>query len=358
MINPSKIRSAVNGLVGIHQPTNPDYALFDTTSTSSTSGYFVDEIALFKPDYFIDSFCEKEDTQIEINEKFQRLIGDSAVSVVNRVYNKPDFIDREVFYSHAMNYTELQDSISNGFVGYRLQFPKNKDWAFNINRLWIEVDGGGEVDIVLYNTHSFATIQTETVTVNASLKSQEVVLNWTIDNVDYYKGDWYIGYVYDGTLVPYERDYESSNVRNDVRGLEWRSVSFPNHTSATLPDLDEEYDLGGEYNGLNLDVTTYVDNTNFVIQNISLFARAIQLQSAIQVLHGFIASNRSNVNERYSSQLKNTILTSIKGTRGDGINEKGLVNTLTSEITMIKSEIEKLREGQNGGDSIMVTTLS
>jgi len=358
MINPSKIRSAVSGLVGIHQPTNTDYALFDATSTSSTSGYFVDEIALFKPEYFIDSFCEKGDTQTEVNEKFQRLVGDAAVSVANRVYNKPDYIDREIFYSHASNFTKLQNSLSNGFVGYRLQVPKDKNWAFKINRLWIEVDGGGDVDIVLYNTHSFAPIQTETVTVNAALKSQEVVLNWTIDNVDHYKGDWYIGYVYDGTLVPYEREYESSNVRNNVRGLDWRSVSFPNHTTATLPDLDQEYDLGGEYNGLNLDVTTFVDYTNFVVQNLNLFARATQLQSAIQVLHGFVASNRSNVNERYSSQLKNTILASIKGTRGEGINEKGLNTILASEITMIQNEIEKLSKGQNGGNSIMVNTLS
>lgn len=358
MINPSKIKSAVEGLVGIHQPSDPDYAIFDATSTSSGSGYYVDEVPLFKGEYFIDAFCSKDDTTTQINEKFQRLIGDSTISVVNRVYNKVDFIDREIFYSHAMNHIKLQDNLSDGFVGYRLQIPENKDWAFKISRLWIEVDGGGDVDIVLYNTHSFTPIQTETVTVNPALKSQEVVLDWVIDNVDFYKGDWYIGYVYDGALVPYEREYEDSNTRNEVRGLEWRAVSFPDHNTQTLPDLDSEYDLGGEYNGLNLDVTTYVDNTNFVIQNKNLFSRAVQLQTAIHVLNGFVASNRSNVDERYAKSLKSTILASLKGTRGDGINEKGLVYDLSSEIKMIQTEIEKLQKGQNGGSSIMVDTLS
>jgi len=358
MINPNKIRSSVSGLVGIHQPSDVDFALFDALSLSSVSGYYVDEIPLFKGEYFINSFCAKDDSTVQINEKFQQLIGDAAVSVVNRVYNKVDYIDREIFYSHAMNFTKLQNNLKNGFVGYRLQVPENKNWAFKINRLWIEVDGGGDVDVVLYNTHSFDPIETITVTVNPALKSQEVVLNWAIDNESFYKGDWYIGYVYDGALIPYEREYNNSNTRNDVRGLDWRSVSFPNHNTATLPDLDDEYDLGGEYNGLNLDVTTYIDYTNFVTQNTSLFARAIQLQSAIQVLHGFVASNRSNSDERYASQMKSTILASLKGTRGDGINETGLTNILASEITMIRTEIEKLQTGQNGGDSIMVSTLS
>lgn len=358
MINPSKIKSAVRGLVGTYQPSDSDYALFDAQSLASDSGYYLNEIPMFKGEYFIDVYCAKDDSQAQINEKFQRLIGDSALSVANRVYDKVDFIDREIFYSHAMNYTKLQNSLQNGFVGYRLQVPIDKDWAFKINRLWIEVDGGGTVDIVLYNTHSFAPIETETVTVNAALKSQEVVLDWVIDNVDFYKGDWYIGYVYDGTLIPYEREYESSNTRNEVRGLKWRSISFPNHITQTLPDLDNEYDLGGEYNGLNLDVTTHVDNTSFVIQNKTMFARAIQLQMAIQVLNGFVASNRSNSEERYAKNLRNSIITLLKGVRGDGLKEQGLETMFISEVSRIKSELDKIKTGVGTSDAIKVDTLN
>ena len=360
MINPAKIRSACSGLVGIRQPSDPDYAIFDPQNLLSSSGYFIDEVALFKGEYFIDAFCAKGDTDAQKNDKYRNLIGDSAISVANRVYNKPDFIDREVFYSRANNYTKLQDNLTNGFVGYRLQLDDTKNSAFKISRLWIEVDNAVDtnVEIILWNTHEFDPIETETVTVLANTKSQEVQLNWIIDNVDYYKGDWYIGYVYDGTLVPYEREYENSSVKNQVKAFDWRSVSFPGHNVSTLPDLDQEYDLGGEYNGLNLDVSVYKDFTNFIVQNLNLFARAIQLQMAIQVLHAFVSSNRSNMNERYAKEMKSTILAYLKGTRGQGINEKGLENHLASEITMIQKEIEKLSKGQNGGDSIIVGTLS
>jgi hypothetical protein len=360
MINPAKIRSASSGLVGIRQPSNPDYAIFDAQNLLSSSGYFIDEVALFKGEYFIDAFCSKDDSASQQNDKYRDLIGDSAVSVANRVYNKPDFIDREVFYSHANNYTKLNTSLNDGFVGYKLQLDDTKNSAFKISRLWIEVDNAvdTDVDIILWNTHDFDPIQTKTVSVLASKKSQQVVLNWVIDNVDFYKGDWYIGYVYDGTLVPYEREYENSSVKNNVKSFDWRSVYFPNHMVSTLPDLDQEYDLGGEYNGLNLDVSVYMDFTNFVVQNLNLFSRAIQLQSAIQVLHSFVSSNRSNLNERYAKEMKPTIMAFLKGTKGTGLNEKGLENHLTSEITMIQSEIEKLAKGQNGGDSIMVGTIS
>lgn len=360
MINPAKIRSASSGLVGIRQPSNPDYAIFDAQNLLSSSGYFINEIALFKPEYFIDAFCSKDDTTAQKNDKYRSLIADSAISVANRVYNKPDFIDREVFYSHANNYTKLQDNLVNGFVGYRLDLDDTKNSAFKISRLWIEVENATDtdVDIILWNTHEFDPIETKTVTVLANKKSQEVTLDWVIDNVDYYKGDWYIGYVYDGTLIPYEREYESSSVRNEVKAFNWRSVSFPNHNVSTLPDLDQEYDLGGEYNGLNLDVSVYKDFTNFIVQNLNMFARAIQLQMAIQVLHAFVSSNRSNMNERYAKEMKATILAYLKGTRGQAINEKGLENHLATEITMIRSEIDKLSKGQNGGDSIMVGTIS
>lgn len=358
MINPTQIRTAFEGIVGVRQPSDVDYAVFDATNTAPTSGYVLDEVRFFKGEYFVDAVASVGDDNATINTKFKDLVKDAALNVVNRVFNKVDFVQQGMFYTHANNFVKLETGLQNGFIGYRLELDDDKDLAFKINQVWLELSGAGDVEIILWNSNSIEPIKTQTETIDGTKKSYRVALGWEIDNVEYYKGDYYIGFLYNGTLTPYERTYESSAVKNTIKGIEYRSVNFPNHATNDLPNLDNEFDLGGKSVGMNLDISVYYDYTAFTIQNTKLFARAIQFQAAVMVLNAFVSSNRSNINERYSSGLKANILAALSGTRGDGINEKGLERQLASEISTLQDEIEKLRKGQNGSSNqIFVGTL-
>jgi hypothetical protein len=358
MFSPSKIREAVVGLIGIRQPYNTEYQVFDADSLASSSGLYLDDLPLFKAEYFVDSVSGDGATASDVNTLLKDIIGASAVSVCSSVFNTSDLVSRTVLYSHATNLVNEETTIKDGFVGLKLSLDNLKDRGFKLNRVFLTMKGVGSVKIMLFNTNQLEPVETKDVTLDGTKLTYIEDLNWNIDNSAYYQGDWYLGYLYDGTLKPYKRDYESSSVMNEVKELDVEKVFVADHSTETLFNLDLEEHLG-EDTGLNIDVSVFVDNTSFILNNLQLFSRTIQLQSGINILQRFVSTNRSNLNQRYATELFSTILATVNGVRGDtGINQKGLKYELSSEVKHIKSEIEKIRTSQNGGNNIMVSTLS
>lgn len=358
MIDVQAIHSGVVGLVGIRQPYTPAYAIFDSNSLQSDSGLYVDDIPFVKGEFFVDVVCPNGVSDPDKNEIFRNMLGSAATTVVSRIFSDVDFIDRQVMFSKANNLQNLQTDLTNGFVGYKLKLGTKKNVAFRINRLFLEVEGSGNLELMLFNTNNPTAIETETVAITSGTKTYEVPLNWTANNTGFYKGDWYIGYNFDGTITPYERDYEDADEKNRITGLEYDRVFFKNHSTTNLFDLDDEAYLGSQSNGINCDITVYEDYTNLVLTNKNLFARAIQMQFAVLMFQEFISSIRSNSNERYSNDMRRTILAALNGTRGDGVKEEGLKNTLTTELVNLKREVGKLTRAHNKGGQITVKTLS
>jgi len=357
MIDVSAINNGVMGLVGIRQPYDPDYAIFDANNLQSDSGLFVDDVAFVKGEFFIDVVAPFKTDDLQKNELFSRMMGTAATSVVSKVFNDVDFIDRQVFYSKANNLTKLQDDLKHGFLGYKIQVGEKKNIAFKINRLFLELEGSGNLEIMLFNTNNQNAIETKTVPIVTSQKSYEIELNWTCNNTGFYKGEWYIGYNYDVNIQPFDRDFENASYENNIIGLEYEKISVNGHINSYLFDLDS-VDEVSESNGMNLDITVYEDFTNLVLTNKFMFARAIQLQFAALLFQEYISSTRSNSNERYASNHKATIMAALKGTRGDGIKESGLENSLNTELATLKKEVLKLRNGHKRGKQITVRTLS
>jgi len=356
MFQVDKISTKLYGIVGLRDSFNPDYAILDTDNKASSSGYYVTDNAYVKLEYIKDSQDYKDISDVEFNEYLKRLQQSSIINVCHRVFNRFDYLDRNLLYINAQNKVN-QEALLDGFVGYRIEVSQDKNIAFEIKRVLLDFDTLGTFKLMLFNTSKLEPILEKDITITE--KTQEEILDWKVDNSDItYKGDYYLGYVKTGTTpIPFKRDYDNADVMSDISHLRIERVQVKNHTAETLFDLTNEEGLS-ENIGINPDITVYEDYTDLIIQNEMLFARAIELDFSISILREQINSLRTNQNQRDAEKQSTRILAEIEGTDGDvPIKLTGLRSLLIGEISQISREIHKIRTGYFN-NNIRVNTLS
>ncbi len=355
MVNINKIQTALVGLVGFNQPYNPDYAIVDVDNLASESGYFATDNPYAKIEFIKDNQDYYDISDKDFNKLLVTLKKSAISNVVNQVFSSYDFLERDVLFKNATKKTELE-TLPIGFVGYRIKVSNAKNTAFKINRVLLDFDGTGNIELLLWNTASRTPLYTKTVTITTD--HQIEVLGWTLDNSgETYKGEYYIGYNTTGlTIEPFKRDYNSGSVMTSLKNISVEKVLVPNHNTTTLFDVSK-IDGMSEDCGLNLDISVYDDFTYFVINNKMLFARALQLQIIISCIQIYMASLRSNSNQSHANQVYEKIMIELEGTRADNvIYIKGIKNQLLSEISSIRAEIKKLQMGVFKKGQILVST--
>jgi hypothetical protein len=343
MFNRTKI-SDISGIVGWIQPTNPEYAKLDATNLASGSGRFVNENKLAKVEYIYDTQEYSEISDADFNTELVQLQNTAILDVMDKVFNMPDFIDRQVLYRYPNNKVTT-DALPDGFVGYEIKSDDTKNVAIEIKRDLLEFSGTGDITLVLYNSNQKAVVKSKVVTISSDL--QEVELNWRLDNESpLYKGNLYYGYFTDGLeVLPYNRDYEGANVQSCITHLEIYNIQVAGATSGDLFDLDD-IDSADECWGLNPDITVFYDYTDLILQNEFLFAKAIQMQCQLQAMSYIIASNRSNRNERLSNEMMERVRFEIEGTNPTaGLKKIGIRDKIIGEVNRIREEIERLQHG-------------
>jgi len=379
MINPTTLSTRLAGLVGFRQSFNPEYAILDSQNTTSRSGYIVNDNPFVKIETVKDSQDYAGIQDIDFNTWLRQKISTSIINVANAVFSDNDIIDRQMIYKHALNKIS-QTSVNNnqrnaqgnfvncydnpaGFQCYWIQVSQEKNVAFKIERVFLEFNGTGTINLYLFNTADLTTplfVQS----VNVTQPFQEVQLDWVCDNSTLgkgYKGDYYLGYFTADcpNLKPFKREYREAVLMSEIDCITYYRSSFVNFTSLEAP-----FDLMGFspyvfYNGINPDITVYNDYTDLIIQNEKLFARAIQIDLQISLISESIASIRSNRNERISGQYAATMMSQIEGESGEGnVKVKGLRPEFYGAIAKIKKELKKLSEGYEGDGLILVQTLT
>lgn len=353
MLNPTVITSKLAGLVGFRQPFNPAYQKLDADNQTSRSGLYMTDNPFVKMEFITDTQDYKDIADCDLNTYLRRRVADAAIYVGNAVFGESDFIDRQVLYLYPNNKVSALD-LPAGFVGYRISQSSKKDLAISIKRILCEFQGTGSITLVLFNSAKSAAVNSTTVNIIGGF--QEVETNWVADNTGGpYKGDFYIGYFTSGvTLKPYARNYESGSVMADVSELCIERVTYPSAVGPNFFNLESPGNAL-ECNGLNPDITVYRDWTDLMVQNEKLFAHAIQLQCQISFLTEYLASIRSNRNERLSNEMVSQVMMEIEGNSGDGsVKVTGLRPRLLGSIKRIQNEIKKLQDGYTDSRHIMV----
>ncbi len=356
MFDKTKVEDDLVGIVGVRNPNDPDYSIIDVANQASTSGYFVTDISLVKVQYFKDSQDYEGITDSDFNDLLRTTQKSAITSVCNHVFAKEDFRDRNVLYKNANNNVD-PETLTDGFVGWRINVTREKNVAFEITRVILDFQGNtpNNITLQLYNTGNPSPIQSKVIAI--STQHQEETLNWVVDNSgNTYKGDYYLGYVKDATTpIPFKREYNDSNVLSNIGGLNIYPIEVVGHSGATLFDLDDEEGLA-ENIGVNPDILIYDDYTDFIKQNKRLFARAIQLQMAILMINESFSSLRVNKNNRIADAKVVQVIDGVETDDGK-LKIVGLRPQLFSEIIMIQKELEKLRFNYFGGRIMVATKL-
>jgi len=356
MIQVDKISTNLYGIVGLRQPFDPTYAILDSDNQISRSGYFVDENPYVKIEYLKDAQDYKDISDAEFNSYLKRIQEASIVDVCHQVFNRFDYLDRNLLYQNAHNKVD-QEVLVDGFVGYKIEVSGESNIAFQIKRVLLDFDTTGDFKLMLFNTSELNPIFEQDITITSP--TQVVELDWSVDNSgNTYKGDYYLGYIKTATTpIPYKRNYDNADLMTCISKLRIEKVRVVGHSTETLFDLTDEEGLS-ENIGINPDFVVYEDFTDLITQNEMLFARAVQLSMGISILREYQNSLRSNGNERRAEQQSNRILVEIEGQDGVGVlTITGLRPQLLGEINQIAEEINKLRTGYFN-NSIRVSTLT
>lgn len=356
MFDVNKIQTGLSGLVGIRQPANPDYAFLDAPNQASASGLFLNDISNFKLEFYKETQDYIGASDANLNDDLRNIQNSAIAAVCQRVFGSNSYIDQNFIYTEATNRTDVETTIQNGFVGFRIIPCATKDVAFKITRVRLEFQGAGDVKLVLFNSNLTAPIHEQTVTISSETQLQ--TLDWVVNSTaGDYKGEYFFGYEYDGTLIPFKRNYQYSNSRNYIKELRIEPYTTPGANDVTMFDIDDALFMS-ENTGLNPDITVYEDYTNLILQNKDLFAKAIQLQWAILVMQRYISTTRSNNIERLG---KETILRTIETIEGSQpaspVRVTGLNSYLGDEIEMLKATIEELKKGYFGSGIQVITAM-
>lgn len=356
MVNINKIQTSLLKVVGFQQPYNPKYAIVDIDNLESESGYYVTDNPYAKIEFIKDNQDFYDIGIEEFNMLLVQLKKSSISNVINQIFSEHDFIDRNVLFKNSSNKQSVE-LLPNGFVGYKIEVSADRNVAFKVNRVLLDFQGTGDIELIAWNTSSKVPIYRQVVTIASD--HQEVVLDWVFDNSqNTYKGDYYIGYINNGlSVAPFKRELNSANLKSRFKQLCIDKVFVKDHIGTELFDLTLENGLS-EDNGLNLDITIYNDYTDFIINNKIMFARALQLQCIISCIQIYMASLRSNTNQSHANQIYEKIMIELEGTRADNvIYIKGIKNQLLSEISSIRAEIQKLKVGLSKSNRFLVSTM-
>ena len=354
MFDVSKVNSSLFGEVGFQQPIDPDYDIVDSANQEARSGRYFTDNSFVKIRSIKDTQDYSDISDSEFNNVLENIQNRSITAILDKIFDEPDFIDRQVLYKYANNKINTE-VLPDGFVGYEINQSIAKNLTFEIKRVILEFQGTGDITLLLYNSAKNEPIKTQLVSVTSSL--QEVELNWKIDNSDtYYKGKYFLGYLTDGvTILPYDRDYENAKIPSNLEGLCFNPISVTySPITNELFDLDDINNVSETW-GLNPDIVVYDDFTDFIIQNRRLFSPSIQLQGQITCIQQYISAIRSNINERYSKEFVNNAIFEIEGIQTESLKKQGLKTLLSIEISRLKKEIRRMQNGYLSKGFISVT---
>lgn len=346
MFDKNKVTEGLRSLVGFRPSYNPEFFVLTSENLQSDSGYYVNDNPFAELESYYSTISYANIDEIGFNEKLEQLKATAITSVCNAVFSEktnPSFGDRQLQFKFATNKINTE-TLPSGFIGERIRLANVNSLGCKITRLFLDFEGTGEITLYLFNTNSIQPIQSKVIEITSD--HQEVELGWELNNL----GDWYIGYFTDGlTVKPYERDLNKARVESSVKFVNLAKTIIPNHTDVSIWDLelDERTDIS---TGMNLDMTTYYDYTDLIIQNKFLFADAINLETAILMLSQYKSSLRSNKNQRISAASLDDIEAAIEGQQSDRYQKvTGLRPSLVKQLDLIKRKIDSLMGGYRTG---------
>ena len=217
-------------------------------------------------------------------------------AVINKclstVFNIPQFIDQvNVFTPDG---SEQEEAVTNNgkAVGYKIDVAKDFDKTVQINSLELYFDEAATFNVYLFKQGNKTPLKTKSVTTIANVKTTVALTDWILNYKE--AGLYYVVYFQD--------DLGPAQAINEQVCFNTACLFSAEAIMATVisgTDFDRvSPELPYQPNGLNMQISSFRDMTNNIIQQPQLFDELLGLVMAYTVIEQMIYTVISNASER------------------------------------------------------------
>lgn len=278
------------------------------TTISDSLRYFEDfhtlcDLSLIvelQPDYTVTSITDSKFVTYLAN--LQRSV---VMECLNSIYNAPQIVDKAKLAFYRNNDPLPIQLVSNTsqFVGMQIYVGKG-DFAVKLNSLQLYFTNDCTFNLYLYNDFFLNPVSTLPVT---AVKYEDTLISLGTDYIfsnltptAYKGGRWYLGYYQDEIAAQNAQAIYYPVNYSRFHPCDVRAFGAPLWVDPNGHENFQRNNIGANnlMYGMNLEISTYVDATNNIVQNAHLFDELIGLQMAAKVLEIIVYSYRLNAEQR------------------------------------------------------------
>jgi len=318
MYRASEIISSFATLLGWRQPTKTGVPTLTAANTQADSGRYYDAFHKYvNAENLWETQPDESISTANFNTWLTNFSNDGVMSLIDKVFSeKKDVLENIILYPFENRFTDTLDN-DGDFVGFEIDIAKTKELSIQINKIITGFDAAGDtVKVLLLHSSQNSPITTKEITTQENSSLQTVVTDFILSysNSTYVGGKFYIGYLTSGlTAKAINRRYENSNEETLAYAFNAKPMRVSGWNSETMFDVDDIEYTADTY-GLNFDISSRYDYTDFIIQNKLSFVNGIGLQSASDTLEMIYSTVRSN---RIEEVLKDRAKVELEGNVGN-----------------------------------------
>ncbi len=218
-----------------------------------------------------------------------------AIRAINAIFNKQQLIERYMCFNRFYNMLTIPVPNGGNFVGYRINVAPG-NYATHIGVFTLFFNAVATFNVYLFNDLDSAPIQTKSVTTvanNQKVVTVDWLLNYTSSTIK--GGVWYIGYFQDDVVASNPAataiDEQYTKLANaKIFGI----YPFQSPKTGSLDFNRTNPGIVFRSYGMNVEISSYRDYSETIIQNAHLFDEARGLLMAIYVIEQITNSTREN----------------------------------------------------------------
>lgn len=329
--------------------------LWPSQGSSNSGRYFTD----FHP--ICDETILKDLAQVGQYPSYRAFISSLNNSVildcVNSVYNKPQLINRSqlVFARSDIMLVEqpVQNETPPQFVGLKFQLAPG-DYRIKVSNLMLFFNEAISFPVYLYNDFNEPPMYKMMV---STLANQQTIINLRNNIMFNYLtpstnkgGIWYFGYYQSDIIAasPTAKAIYYPITINTFNPVVCWSYSAPTFIDG-MGQLNFQRQIVGANNltyGMNVEMSTYIDDTNNIVENPSLWGNVIGLKMVCKVIEICKYSYRSGGTKRAVDAMGglDSLNKELNGSRGDWTTGApkivGVIEKVNDAIQTVKQGFE------------------
>lgn len=272
------------------------------------------------------------------NTYLDGLYEDVALRCVNGVFSTSEYYEQVMAYKRWSPTNNQLVTNTGKFVGYRIKVVDENNVSIQVESATLLFSEDIEFTLHLFEEGNPEAIWTQNVAANANTPTIIDLTNLVFGYKTALSRSeiYYLGYFQDdlgsAQAIQEQADFEEScmfcalpalmNVVNDAPDYRNYSTNFTPY-------------------GLNLEMSSFRDNTDIIVRKAHLFDEVIGLQMAVQVIESIMHNTRSNGNERRLKEGidKLMVYMDLRGTVpiSEAPSTSGLAATLKNELVRLQN---------------------